>query len=35
MVGDRLIRVGDSLDDGRQVIEITPESVVLSSSQVN
>jgi len=35
MVGDRLIRVGDSLDDGRQVIEINPESVVLSSSQVN
>jgi len=35
MVGDRLIRVGDSLDDGRRVIEITPESVVLSSSQVN
>lgn len=35
MVGDRLIRIGDTLDDGRHVVDITPDNLVLSSASVH
>lgn len=35
MVGDRIVRIGDTLDDGRRVVAITPDSLVLSSVSVH
>lgn len=35
LVGDRVIHIGDLLEDGTQVIEITPEQLVVSMIGVN
>ena len=35
MLDDRIIRVGDTLEDGRQVIEITPKSLILASPPIH
>ena len=35
MLDDRIIRVGDLLEDGRQVIQITPECLVLAPPTIH
>ncbi len=35
MLDDRIVRVGDLLEDGRQVIQITPESLVLAPPTIH
>ena len=35
MLDDRIVRVGDLLEDGRQVIQITPECLVLASPPIH